>query len=414
MKKKYASNSLIVLISSPDSSAWNFIEDVCVGPTDHILALTEVDFHQPDQVIEGAQICRLTIDGELVCGSTARPRIVKGRSHFQRALDTMLIEPLTEFAVLGCGSSSLLLNIVLNQAKERFGTETSTTIAQFDVDSDAFALITETSSDVSFDNCRFGEGWWLQPTTSKSCEHLQFTNCSGPIPEEIELGQAAWEKLTSLWIDENVEAKHLYPRADLKCNFGTPHVESSSELTPYLVKAFWNPNLDSLRLNHCKSAAWIVDFPPKDSLTTLDWNNTPVSNLEFGWICAHRRIKDLTLAWEKGVRLDWRSLSKLKYLRSLDVSATHFDDIDLETLAGSVKLRTLSAYYTSITPACWKFVLRWTSLRGFWASTEAMNGEVTGDLPETTTLREVVAMNARLEPFERLLARYPNVELVQM
>ena len=129
---------------------------------------------------------------------------------------------------------------------------------------------------------------------------------------------------------------------------------------------------------------------------------------------AHRRIKDLTLAWEKGVRLDWRSLSKLKYLRSLDVSNTHFDDIDLETLAGSVKLRTLSAYYASITPACWTFVLRWTSLRGFWASTQAMDGEVTGDLPETTALREVVAMNARLEPFQRLLARYPNVELVQM
>ena len=412
--KKYISNTLFVLISSPDGSAWSFLEGAWVGPCDHILVLSESDFEQPDEVIEDGFSCKLTRGGDVFSGPTVLSRTIKGQSNFQRVLDRMLFDPLTEFAVIGCGSSSRLLNIILNQARDRFGAETSTTFAQFDVDFDSLDLTTEISHDATFDNCKLGEGWWLKPTGTKCCEQLRFANCSGVIPAELEIGQATWEKLTSIWIDENVEARHLYPSPTLKCNFGTPHVEASTELTPNLVKAFWSPNLGTLGLKSCNSAEWIVDLPVQDTVSSIDLDNTPVSNLVFSWICAHPRLRDLTLAWEKGVRLNWRALAKLKYLRSLDVSATHFDDEDLEKLAGSVKLRSLSAYYTSITPVCWKFVFRWTSLRSFWASTEAMVGAVPNDLPEVTTLREVVALNARLEPFESLLARYPNVKLVQM
>ena len=56
----------------------------------------------------------------------------------------------------------------------------------------------------------------------------------------------------------------------------------------------------------------------------------------------------------------------------------------------------------------------WTSLRSFWASREATDGDVPADLPDDTTLREVVAMNARLQPFEVVLARYSNVKLVEL
>jgi|GEM_PF-5970840 len=412
--KKYVSNSLLLLVSSPDSSAWNFLEESWFGPYDHILVLSESDFEQPDEVTEDGYCLKLTRDSEVISGPTVLSYTVKGQSHFQRALEIMPLDPLTDFAVIGCGSSSPLLNAILNQAKDSLGAETSTTIVQCEVGCDSLALITEISQDATFDNCILGEGWWLKPSGTKSCERLRFTNCSGIIPTGLEFGQATWEKLTSISIDENVEARHLYPSPTLRCNFGTPHVEAATELTPSIVKAFWSPNLGTLGLTSCKSAEWIVNLPIQDTVSSLELGNTPVSNLMFSWICAHRGLRNLTLAWEKGVRLDWRALAKLKHFRSLNVSATHFDDEDLEILAGSVKLRTLWAYYTSITPACWKFVFRWTSLRSFWASTEATDGAQPVDVPKATALREVVAMNARLEPFESLLARYPNVKLVQL
>jgi hypothetical protein len=47
-------------------------------------------------------------------------------------------------------------------------------------------------------------------------------------------------------------------------------------------------------------------------------------------------------------------------------------------------------------------------------STEMSGGEEPEGLPETTRLKEFVAMNARTEWFEQLLSRYPNVRIFRM
>jgi hypothetical protein len=50
----------------------------------------------------------------------------------------------------------------------------------------------------------------------------------------------------------------------------------------------------------------------------------------------------------------------------------------------------------------------------FWASTEAVTGHFPTEYPEDVGLVEVVAMNARLEPFHKLLERYPSVTITKM
>jgi len=82
-------------------------------------------------------------------------------------------------------------------------------------------------------------------------------------------------------------------------------------------------------------------------------------------------------------------------------------------MANNLPIKVIRAYYTGITPEAWPAILSWTTMRQFWGSQE-LCGEIQAELPETTHLKEFVALNARTEWFERFLSRYPNLKVVEM
>lgn len=50
----------------------------------------------------------------------------------------------------------------------------------------------------------------------------------------------------------------------------------------------------------------------------------------------------------------------------------------------------------------------------FWGSTELVEPKIDFEMPASTTLKEFVALNALVRPFEEILSQYPNVEIAQM
>ncbi len=142
--------------------------------------------------------------------------------------------------------------------------------------------------------------------------------------------------------------------------------------------------------------------------------NSPVTPKILEWVAGNSNLTRLDLVWRPGVRLPWGALKRLKRLCDLDVSDSPFDDADLKVVVQFSKLRTLTAYYTNLTPASWPLILSSPGLRSFWGATEMSGHEEPEGLPETTRLKLFIAMNARTEWFEQLLSRYPQVKIFQM
>jgi len=166
-------------------------------------------------------------------------------------------------------------------------------------------------------------------------------------------------------------------------------------------------------VNNLGSIEFLASLPNCNSLRLMCLNS-PVTPKILEWVAGNSNLRILDLAWCPGVRLPWRELKRLRRLSDLDVSDSPFDDADLKAAVQFSKLRTLTAYYSDLTPASWPVVLRWPSLRSFWGSTEMSGHEEPEGLPETTQLKKFVALNARTEWFERLLSRYPHVKIFQM
>jgi len=167
-------------------------------------------------------------------------------------------------------------------------------------------------------------------------------------------------------------------------------------------------------LFNCAEPSWLADFPSPPKVKDLNFSNTPVGESVFEWICRQKSVEDLGFAWEPGSAPNWSLVKNLKRLDYLDLSSTHLTDQDLADIARYCCPRTIHAYYTSITAASWKTVLPWKRLRMFWTSQEAMTGEFPSEYPETTYLKEVVALNAHTEQYIAFLARYPGIQVSQM
>ncbi len=115
--------------------------------------------------------------------------------------------------------------------------------------------------------------------------------------------------------------------------------------------------------------------------------------------------------------MPWESLAKLRKLKVLDVVGSPFDDDHLAHVLQHIKLRGMRTYYTKLTPASWPTVLSNSSLRGVWVSTEMLEGALPENMPDTTSIREVVTMNVgfkHLDYLKELLKPYPNVKTFNM
>jgi hypothetical protein len=179
------------------------------------------------------------------------------------------------------------------------------------------------------------------------------------------------------------------------------------------VVALWSETLEDVCVNNLDNVEFLASLPNGKSLRLMCLNS-PVTPGILEWVAGNSNLRMLDLIWRPGVRLPWGTLKRLRRLNYLDVSDSPFDDADLKAVVQFSKLRTLMAYYTKLTPASWPVVLSWPGLRSFSGATEMSGGEEPEGLPETTQLKEFVAMNARTEWFEQLLSRYPNIKIFRM
>lgn len=322
--------------------------------------------------------------------------------------DHFLADPRSNFeavCVLGEGVSDLVifsssgtardLDIVLDAVEPQLCAKSSITLGGFRISAPQFQSLTERFEDVHLVGCHLMRGWWKPVTEDRPCKNLTLDLCTGASPPDDRVGTSGWPSLKRLYLDTGSEG------------------DSVEQFAAVCVRCFWHERLRDLNLQLEGPLDFLTPLPPSRSLTSLGlWS--AVSPSVFAWLLNFKSLDDLAVTWEPGVHLNWRELRHLKRLRLLNVTYSPLDDAQLREIATHPRLRSVHAYSTKLTPASWPVILSWLSLRQFWGSTELSGGPIPAGLPETTTLREFVALNARTEWFEGMLSRYPNVKVVQM
>ncbi|MFZ4507427.1 MAG: hypothetical protein ACOYON_07000 [Fimbriimonas sp.] len=325
---------------------------------------------------------------------------------FARCID----HPLEDIGLLSVNATSKQLNLLLSGLDGRVTPTCSLLIDGFRVSGDQFRRLTAQFEHLLFVRCHFGRGWW-QSGSDRKCQTLSLESCTGTFPGRTDVGGAGWSALSFLGI-------HGPGRSiPLRTSGIWPEYPANRELTePFAraaVAALWGDSLDNVCVNDLDSIEFLTSLPSLKTLESMSLAS-PVSPGILEWVGGNPNLKSLDLAWIPGVSLPWSELRRLKRLRYLDVTDSPFDDADLRDLIRNTKLRTLRAYYANLTPASWPAILSWPSLRSFWASMEMSGDEEPEGMPETTQLKEFVALNALTAWFERLLSRYPNVKIDSM
>lgn len=288
------------------------------------------------------------------------------------------------------------LQHLLDQMLPRLKPDATMDIEGFEIRGDQFQRLLRECDSLMLSNCRFGRGWWL-PVQGARCDSISFWGCTGVTrPASPTTPTAPVTSITlsttSMW-DTHIKR--------------TPH-----SFVTQLVTSFASENLESLCLSWLASSDFVAELPDCPKLTDLMVDRlTPES---FAWIVRQKRLGRLAISWDKGVTLPLQDLSRLRRLRSLSVEGSACDDDDLLTIRAHTRLRHVSAYYSKLTACSWPTILDWPGLRSFWGSQELASDEPILGLPAESSLREFVGLNVRIKWFQKFLARYPNIEVVEM
>jgi len=323
------------------------------------------------------------------------------------------VEKYSTLTVIGSRSSARLVRAVLDAVDDRIAEAADIQLIGFRLDARLWRRILARFEFVELEACRLGRGWWLKSEAAMRCVHLGLSRCSGVVPRAIRAGQAGWSGLSSISVCEWFNVERFSPMPSIP-EFERPPEPSTNEFTRALVGALWSSNLKELCLSRCGSLEWLTELPPASGLEIISLSYCAASEAVFHWVLRHLALRSLSLCWKKGSRFPWAKIRGLRRLRGLDLSDTFLEDSELAEIAQNSKLGSIMVFYTAISAQSWSTLLRWRSLKQVWASTELMNGQMPADLPSETGLDEVVALNAKLEPFEKFLERYPSVKLVQM
>lgn len=335
-----------------------------------------------------------------------REKSVSNWARFASGLD----EPLENVGLHSPNGTSKQLDLLLNELDGRVTPTCGLVVDGFRITSEQFRRLTAQFEHVSFVRCHFGKGWWLSGPNRK-CQSLTLDSCTGACPGKPTVGGASWSALSFLGVHGPGRPVALRRRGI------SPVDPANRDLTETIardaVAALWSETLEDISVINLGSIEFFPSLPNCKSLRSMCLIS-PVSPRILEWVAGNSNLTRLDLLWRPGVRLPWGTLKRLRRLNYLDVSDSPFDDADLKAVVQFSKLRTLMAYSTKLTPASWPVVLSWPGLRSFSGATEMSGGEEPEGLPETTRLKEFVAMNARTEWFEQLLSRYPNVRIFRM
>ncbi len=309
------------------------------------------------------------------------------------------------------------INLILDAIGNRINNDSSIHIHGAIIGFDDLERILTEWDDVNLVGCSLKSGWSRNPIRTRICTRLWIQSCKASESSRLRPGCASWARLTSLTVHEGTWDPELHSKGAFTPEPVATHVSKYGSNTSGLVSAFLGNNLESLSVFCCGSIEFLTHLPVMPNLDWIMVDGSPVTPTLSDWITGHRKLTDISLSWRPELSPPWHLLARLRKLRNLDVTGTRFCDSDLQELLKHTKLRTLHAYYTELSPNSWKLIFSAPTLRNVWVSTEMLHGDIPTDLPETTQIREVVALNVGSQNWEylkRLLTRYPDVKSFEM
>lgn len=265
--------------------------------------------------------------------------------------------------------------------------------------------------------CAFDKGWWRRSRKERTCTTFWIENCTAVEPTARDVGVAAWPELSHLMISSGDWDPDLNSRTAIAPQAVPTHLASFAGGAPSFVRALYAPHLVTLSVFCCREISILKDLPESRRLKELNLDGCPADPQTLEWVARQANLRSLSLSWKPDMQLPWQYLANLRRLRELGVSGARFTDADLTDVARFTTVRTLHAWYTDLTSASWPLVLSMPNLRSFWISSQMLVGEIPSQLPDETSLREVVAMNVgdrHMDYLRRLMSRYPSVELCEM
>lgn len=282
------------------------------------------------------------------------------------------------------------------------------------IDQEDFVRLIETWTNVYLCGCELTEETWEQPAATAKCSTLWIQNCYSYLAVCKE-GSITWPSLTNLNFSQYYWNQLLHgvgvSSSDTSLNFRS----SAPKMSPVQIQGLLGPTVQALTIDRCEDVSCLTTTSCLTGLQSLDLNGSPCTKEVFNWICNLSSLKYLELSWFPDEAIDCRLLSRLKRLRRFVATSQGFDDEDVLAIAESCRyIRSLRIYYSSVTPASWSPALSMKFLRTLWVSTEMTRGELPGDLPDSTGLKEIVAMNTLPGMLPEIQAKYPWIEIVDM
>ncbi len=384
--------SLLIVLRHRNDNVWCEVLNRGFFYCDHVIYLAPQDLPQPGSKDED----------EFYVPKNALRAFLSAIGG-SREFDTVSI-------ISGRGTSDQL-KIILKELLPLLLPDCSLTVGGFRVTAEQLTRLTSNFATLEFIACTFARGWWKSPLGDKPCTDLRMDSCWGVLPKKVNAGQASWGSLKSIHIKgrerpESLRRNEIYrecllPRRDYQT------------FADAWVHTFWATNLEDAHLYDCVSVDCLKVLPPRSTLRTL-WIDSGVTPSVLGWVVGNSNLVEIELLWAPGVQLPWHMLKKLKRLRGLRLEESCLNDEDLSEIATYTRLGYITTYYTDLTPQSWPLILSWPGLKQFWGSQELAFETPPAGLPETTELREFVALNTRFPWFEGFLRRYPNVKVVEM
>jgi hypothetical protein len=398
MQKK-KTTSLLVVLRKPNPAKWReYANDLLL--VDHVLHILPRDL----------VINKNEDDPETQAVPWANPPC-SNLHLFLRKVNTY--EGLDEIAIMAERGTSAQLMAILDELLPKLVPDGSLSVAGFQISASAFHRMIETCEYVTLLGCHLARGWWKSGSPSAKCSSLNIKYCDGIVPKRPGLGQGTWPALNDILVWESDWIAELIHNSHRILNTSTIR-GGDDRLTQALVTALWNPAIDDLHICGARNLGWLSGLPPSKALASLWLNGSAVSLDVFEWILRNRSLYTLALSWYPETRLPWGELKKLKRVRQLDLEDSHLDDEQLAEIARVTTPHRVDTYGTALTSRSWRTILTWPGLKSFIGSQELVEGEFPQDLPDSTRLKKCIAMNADTDRYRAVLARYPDVEVVEM
>ena len=310
-------------------------------------------------------------------------------------------KPIDKVQIRATNGTSNQLKSLLEEIKLIVSDNPSIQLTGFKISGSTFQLLLTIFESIKLIECSLGRGWWL-PTTIQKCSHLSVIETNGVAPPTERSHRRPKSRIKSLSTSSRTISSDIEGKIGRNC---------CSDFCNSFLGEFWGTEIESLSIG---GDSWeeLAQMVVPLNLKTIELY--PVTEEAFAWVVRNSNLENMSLFWDEDTHLPWHKIKTLKSLKSLYVMETPLTDAEFEVISDNSQLALVMAYYTKLTSRSIPTLLRWSSLRCFWGSDHMIGPINLLDLPETTNLKEFVALNARTQWFREFFKGYPNLTVVEM